>query len=73
MPLSECACVWEGPPSNPKLVRGCVAHLEWRNAHAKAEREACAKVAESIGSGPYSSTAGWALTERIAAAIRNRQ
>jgi len=52
MALSECACVWEGPPSNPKLVRGCVAHLEWRNAHAKdareIEREECAKVAETV-------------------------
>lgn len=50
MPLSECACIWEGPPSNPKLVRGCVAHLEWRNKCTKdareEEREACAKVAE---------------------------
>jgi len=36
------------------------------------EREACAKLAESIGSGPYSSTAGWSLSERIAKAIRNR-
>lgn len=42
-------------------------------AAVKAEREACARIAESIGSGPYSSTAGWALSERIAAAIRNRQ
>ena len=73
MPLSECACVWEGPPSNPRLVRGCVAHLEWRNAHAKAEREAereaCAKVAEdaSDDGGNVSSDA-----EEIAAAIRAR-
>ena len=48
MPLSECACVWEGQVENPKLVSGCTAHLMWRNeCTAKArseEREACAKL-----------------------------
>lgn len=37
-----------------------------------AEREACAETALTIGSGPFSSTAGWNLSNRIAAAIRAR-
>ena len=39
-------------------------------AARSAALEEAAKVALSTGSGPYSSTAGWALSERIAAAIR---
>lgn len=50
MALSECACVWSGPPSNPRLVSGCVAHLEWLNKCTKEEREeereACAKIVD---------------------------
>lgn len=53
MALSECACVWDGQPSSPKLVRGCVAHLEWRNKCTQdardEEREACASLADDMG------------------------
>jgi hypothetical protein len=44
----------------------------WIDKALTGEREACAELANSIGSGPYSSTAGWALSERIAEAIRKR-
>ena len=50
MTASECACEWEGPPSNPKMVKPCVAHFEWANAARRnavaAEREACAKIVQ---------------------------
>lgn len=49
MALSECACVWEGPPSNSRLVRGCVAHLEWRNkCTADARTEATQALADAL-------------------------
>lgn len=52
MALSECACVWEGPPSDPKMVRACIAHLEWMQAERRRARgveiEACAKIADDL-------------------------
>jgi hypothetical protein len=78
MALSECACVWDGPPSNPTLVRGCVAHLEWRNKCTKeareAEREACAKIAADAAPMSRGSHAegGRMTCAQIASAIRAR-
>ena len=35
MPLSECACEWDGPTNAPIMRKACTAHLMWRNAWAQ--------------------------------------
>lgn len=46
--VRACQCIWEGPTSDPRLIRPCVGHLIWmqdeRQKAVEAEREACAQV-----------------------------
>ncbi len=74
MPLSECACEWDGTPSKPKMRKPCVAHLEWMRQQVRNEREACAAIADDADTMEQSDvgTGMGIACERIAMAIRAR-
>lgn len=61
MPLSECACEWDGTPPAPIMRKACAAHLEWRNKWAT-ERIVAWMLENSFATGDAGST-GEALAQ----------